>query len=233
MKNPATVKNARLMCKTRLGLQCGLTLIELMVALSVFAVLGVLAWRGSTELLETQARLETRFARVAQVDRALARLERDLLGILLPLPPAPGHASEPTFFDRPDTLATLMPGQEPPLAGVAFRTLLQGAQGGRRVAWVLHEDGDLHWWRWPDLGLPPLAETPLTLDPSFSLASSRPEHDRVLAFVAGFSVRYAHAQRWFPQWPPEGMGEAERPAAIEITLTLPDLGPIVRIHALH
>jgi general secretion pathway protein J len=211
--------------------QGGLTLIELMLALAILAVLGVLAFRGTTQLLQTQAQLAERFERLAQVDRALARLERDLLGLLAPLPRPSGQKSESTFMDRPDTLTVLAPGLEPPISeGLAFLSLLQGSQGGRRVAWLRQGDA-LHWWRWPhpDPVLWPAGEGLPRENPALALP---PENDRMLEGVIGFSVRYAHSQQWAANWPPQGLGDGDIPSAIEITLKLTDFGEIVRIYAL-
>ena len=59
--------------------QRGLTLIELMVALAIFAVLGVLSYRALAEVSTSRTRLEEGFERWRSIGRAMQRIDADLL----------------------------------------------------------------------------------------------------------------------------------------------------------
>ena len=73
----------------------GLTLIELMVALAIFAVLGVLSYRGLAEVGHSQARLEEGFERWRAISRCVQRIDTDLLQAV-----APGAALVPGSVAR-------------------------------------------------------------------------------------------------------------------------------------
>ena len=62
----------------------GLTLIELMVALAIFAVLGVLSYRALAEVSTSRTRLEEGFQRWRAVSRAVQRMDTDLLQVTSP-----------------------------------------------------------------------------------------------------------------------------------------------------
>ena len=64
--------------------QRGLTLIELMVALAIFAVLGVLSYRALAEVSTSRTRLEEGFERWRSVGRAMQRIDADLLQLVAP-----------------------------------------------------------------------------------------------------------------------------------------------------
>ena len=64
--------------------QRGLTLIELMVALAIFAVLGVLSYRALAEVSTSRTRLEDGFERWRNIGRAMQRIDADLLQVVAP-----------------------------------------------------------------------------------------------------------------------------------------------------
>lgn len=57
----------------------GMTLIELLVALAVFAVLGTLTWRGTTQMIDSRQILEHELQRWRELGRALHVIENELL----------------------------------------------------------------------------------------------------------------------------------------------------------
>lgn len=113
----------------------GLTLIELMVAVAVFAVLGVLSWQGLSRIADGQARVEAELARWRAIDRALHRIEGRLLQ---------AAAYEAAAARRPQAVLEHAPGD--PTAALGFQALAPG--GARREAFLL-EGGALQWRRWP------------------------------------------------------------------------------------
>ncbi|MDP3635854.1 MAG: type II secretion system protein GspJ [Azonexus sp.] len=60
----------------------GLTLIELLVALTIFAILGALSWRALSEASLSQSRLEEGFQRWRSLVRSIQRIDSDLLLIV-------------------------------------------------------------------------------------------------------------------------------------------------------
>jgi general secretion pathway protein J len=63
---------------TRSRMQAGFTLIEVMIAITIMAVLSVMAWRGLDSVSRANSALERRTEGVAKLLRALDQLERDL-----------------------------------------------------------------------------------------------------------------------------------------------------------
>ncbi|MBN8751898.1 MULTISPECIES: prepilin-type N-terminal cleavage/methylation domain-containing protein [Variovorax] len=69
--------------------QRGFTLIEVMIAIALMAVLSVMAWRGLDSVTRANAMLEQRTDNVARLMRALDQLERDVaLRATTELPPS-------------------------------------------------------------------------------------------------------------------------------------------------
>lgn len=58
--------------------QAGFTLVEVMIAITIMAVLSVMAWRGLDSVSRANAMLEQRTEDMARLLRALDQLERDL-----------------------------------------------------------------------------------------------------------------------------------------------------------
>lgn len=68
--------------------QRGFTLIEVMIAITLMAVLSVMAWRGLDSVTRANAMLEQRTDNIARLMRALDQLERDMsLRATTELPP--------------------------------------------------------------------------------------------------------------------------------------------------
>jgi len=112
----------------------GLTLIELIVALAVFAVLGTLSYRGVAQLADSRARLGTDLERWRAVERALNVIETELLQVAAPLPIA---AAVPVLESRRSG------------GGSELQLLsLSSGDAPRRVAFR-HDGGRLEWLRWP------------------------------------------------------------------------------------
>ncbi|HRP98513.1 MAG TPA: prepilin-type N-terminal cleavage/methylation domain-containing protein, partial [Rhodocyclaceae bacterium] len=66
-------------------LRCrGLTLVELVVALAVFAILGTLTWRGTAQLVDGGAAVDRELERWREIGRALHIIESELLQVVAP-----------------------------------------------------------------------------------------------------------------------------------------------------
>lgn len=193
----------------------GFTLLELLVAIAIFAILGTLAMSGYTQLQRQSEYAEQRLARVREVQRAVQLIVQDLsqieprpvregLGeIRVPAVAAGTAVDYPLQFTRAGWSNT---------AGLARPTL-------QRVGYRVDGEG---LWRdhWA------------TLDRTMTV---EPVRVQLLAGVRSVSFRFMTPERsWVERWPLiEGAttvdAERQRPAAIEVTLDLEDWGEIRRL----
>ena len=196
----------------------GFTLLELLVAMAIFAILGTLALSGYTELQKQSEYAEQRLERVREVQRAVQTIAQDLAQI------EPRPIREPLGETRlPAVLATdsIEYGLQftragwSNTAGLARPTL-------QRVGYRLDQEG---LWRdhWQVL------DRTLTLEPV---------RTRLLGKVRNLRFRFMNgAREWVDRWP-EGAGAAGgagpdqdrlRPAAVEVIIELEDWGEIRRV----
>jgi general secretion pathway protein J len=195
----------------------GFTLLEVLVAMAIFAVLGILAMSGYNELSRQGARVEQSMQRVRAVQLAIMRITQDFAE----LEPRPvrdplGSATEAVLLSnaRIGDLAQLTRAGWSNPAGVARSTL-------QRVAYRI-EDGKLIREHWTVLDRT-LATEPVTAE--------------MLDGVNGARLRFMDRNRvWSDQWPPvaaqSGNLQAnpnDRPIAVEITLELEDFGELTRL----
>jgi len=191
----------------------GFTLLELLVAIGIFALISGIAYGSLTRLMSDRARLqsEQEFWRVLSLtftrleddlSQARERSVRDVIGF-----------TQPAFRGQPtDTRAIAAPSMEFTRGGVL--TFSAGARSDlQRVAYRL-VDGTLKRLTWPVLDLGPQTvplETPL------------------LNQVEEFRVRfYAPAGAWLDLWPAEGIGET-LPRGVEVKVTLKGRGEFTRL----
>lgn len=191
----------------------GFTLIEMLVAVAILAVLGATTWRGLGVVLETRAAVERESERWREVGMFFARLEQDFAALaprpvrdaagrvqpaLAGLPAAPGPDDAPLAFTRFG--APEGPGDHPPPERVGYRV----------------RDGRVEQVRWDALDRTPRTAT---------LA-------RVLvADVRALELRYLDERgAWLSAWPrPDAPDAAVLPAAVEATLVLAGGERVVRV----
>jgi general secretion pathway protein J len=193
----------------------GFTLLELLVAMAIFAILGTLALSGYTELQRQSEYAEQRLERVREVQRAVQTIAQDF-GQLEPRPIREplGEALIPAVLavDSVEYLVQFTRAGWSNTAGLPRPTL-------QRVGYRLDGEG---LWRdhWPVLDRT-LAQEPVRV--------------RLLTNVRTVRLRFMNASReWVDRWPPgDGTGflgsERLLPAAVEITLDLEDWGEIRRV----
>jgi general secretion pathway protein J len=192
----------------------GFTLIEMLVALVILAMLSIAGYRGLNAMIQTRDHLakETRhwqylsqfFARMEQdISQAVHRPIRDRNGILQPT-----WVGHPTPIDEEDAELAFT------RCGVPDPTSTQFAP--QRIAYRF-ENNSIVMLHWKSLDRAPNA-----------VAVRYP----LLEGVREFKLRYMDAVgNWYPQWPISNVG-LDLPAAAEASLTLSSGEIITRVFAL-
>ena len=192
----------------------GFTLLEVLVAIAIFAFVGVMALSGYTQLQKQSEYQQSRLERVREVQRAVQTIAQDLTQL------EPRAIREPIGDQHVPAL----------LAGESVEYKLEFTRAGwtntaglprptlQRVAYRLDQDG---LWRdhWRVLD---------------RTQASEPVRVRLLSNVRAVTFRFLSPSReWIDRWPQPGGNPAEqeraRPAAVEVTLELEDWGLIKRV----
>jgi len=192
--------------------QRGLTLLELLIATAVFALVGVMAYAALFSVLDSRDSTRRQADRLAAVQYAVSRMVDDIR----------------QFADRP--VRAQVPSEGAPLFtptdGVRLLTLTRGGRPNpadqarsslARVHWLLDEDDRL------------LRATHAHTD---ALPGQTPQRRVLLERVDSVELRFLdRASRWQQRWPPlnTAAGETPLPRAVEFTLELADWGEIVRL----
>jgi general secretion pathway protein J len=189
-------------------------LLEVLVAIAIFAFVGVMALSGYTQLQKQTEYQQQRLERVREVQRAVQTLSQDLTQI------EPRSIREPIGDQHIPAV----------LAGESVEYKIEFTRAGwtntaglarptlQRVAYRLDQDG---LWRdhWRVLD---------------RTQTSEPVRVRLLSGVRTVTFRFLSPSReWIDRWPQPGGNPAEqeraRPAAVEVTLELEDWGQIRRV----
>lgn len=187
----------------------GFTLVELLVALAVFAAMAAIAQAALSAVVAVRVALDQRSGEVDALARTLATIERDLRAVV----------ARPVRIDRENRLPALLAGE----GGLELSTLGRGGAGDataarlERVAYALTGDR-LERLRWP---VPDRAD------------GTRPDRAPMLEGVLALRSRYLAVDgRWHDRWPPAGAGAGAAvplPRAAEITLEHARLGRLLRL----
>ncbi len=191
----------------------GFTLLELMVALGIFALVSAIAYGSLTRFMSDRERLESEhefwralsltFTRMEEdLSQARERSVRDAIGF-----PQPAFRGQPT-----DTRSTGLPSVEFTRGGVV--TYDSGPRSDlQRVAYRL-VDGTLKRIVWPVLDQGP---------------ETKPLESPLLDNVDDFRVRFfAPAGVWLDEWPAAGISQV-LPRGVEVKLTLKGHGEFTRL----
>lgn len=197
--------------------QKGFTLLEVLVAITITAVMSVLAFQSFDNAITAQERTQIKLDRIGRLDRAWITIETDLRNSLARGNISPFGDLLPAFTVDPQEdywLSLVRGGKANPLHFP--RSELS------RVAYRL-EDGVV--WRdsWIDPG-----------NPDEELAYQQKLLDGVEEITVRVMARGAKSVRdgpWLEEWPPAAAQEA-LPQAIEITFELEQEGEIIRLFAM-
>lgn len=205
----------------------GFTLLELLVAIAVLAVVGALGYRGLNSVLEAEARLQAESRRWSDIALLFSQLSEDLTMAVgrttrdatdLTGPALVLTASTGTVVDAGSAMASASANEQGGDAqlvvtrlGIGEGTAPQSAP--RRVGYRLR-DGTLEYVVWPDLDAAPGA-TPAAYE--------------LLGDVADLKWQALDVDgRWDAVWPANRPASA-LPRAVSVRVTLADGGEITRI----
>lgn len=202
-----------------LSAQRGFTLLELLVAMLLFAVMSVVAYQGLRAVLEANEVSRGHAGQLADLQVSLSVLERDLAQLV-------DVRVRDEFGDRLPPLR-LLAGNEQPLLEIV-RAGAGGEQRLRRTAWRLTERG-LERELWPAVDVADADS--VRLQPFADLVAE----DERLGVETGFRfiVRGASGLERLDSWPPADLDpeSTQLPLAVEVQLDLPRLGVIRRLIA--
>ena len=201
--------------------QAGFTLVEVLVALSIMAVLAAMAWQGIDAMARTREASNAAVERTLRIQTALAQWERDLQSL------QDTQVVPPLRFD-----------------GATLRLTREAEGGVQLVAWSLR-DGS--WWRWASPAVTRESELQEHWLRSQQLIGNEPGTLRVLDDARQQLVYFYRGNGWAnaqsaadlaapvsPASPPASGAAPSEPAAVEqlpsgvrLVLTLGD-APITR-----
>lgn len=191
--------------------QAGFTLIEVMIALAIFATMAALSYLLFDQSTRASSAISNQMSELQLLQRTLQSLSTDLAQL------QPRPVREP---GSPTSRAAL-------LADTRNLYVLELTRGGyanplgvprataMRVAYRLDE-GDLVRTQWPAL------DNPLNVEPRELV---------LLEDVVRFELRFLGdaGAEWLPQWPPFGGGGGGRPRAVELIIEHERWGEIRRL----
>ena len=187
----------------------GFSLIEILVALVVFAAMAAITWGALGQVVRTRTVLAEQQQRFAAIVRAAGDLDRDLRQAVSR--PVRGHVGEALP-------AVLGDGSRIELSRIGFANpRVEQRSQVERVGYRF-EDGGLRRERWPVLD---------------RAAGSRAESRELLDRVDALQLRYLGDDgSWRDSWPPREARREQLPKAIEWRLQLADFGELRRVVAL-
>jgi general secretion pathway protein J len=191
----------------------GFTLLELLIAIAIFALLGLATYRMLDSVLKTDATTRAHELQIRELVRGMAAFERDILQV------TPRPARDPFGEQRPALLGEEIDGVALELSRVGWRNPLgQPRAAVQRVRWELSgEKWQRRYWK--------------VLDQS---QDSQPQIQQVLDGVTRMELRYLDGDgNWRNSWPPSDGDrdeqQAELPRALELVLEHRRYGELRRV----
>jgi general secretion pathway protein J len=189
----------------------GFTLLEVLLAIGIVALIAALGYRALSALSESETRLTAEATRWRALDLFFARLEGDLRQAM-PRPARLSDQFEPALLASADAAGNSL--VEFSRAGPEFA--LEPGSAGQRLAYRLR-DGAIEILYWASY------DRPVGVDPTpYTLLSG----------VSRFQIVYlTQSGAWADSWPVTG--EAPLPRGVKVDLTLTSGEAIERWLALH
>ncbi len=184
----------------------GFTLIEILIALAILALVAVLGYRAVSSLTESEARLAAESERWRGLDALFARIESDMR-LALPRTVRAGEASEPGWLAGTDERGNAV--LRIARAGPEFAQ--EPGSAGQRIGYRVR-DGAVEVLYWPHL------DQPEGVAPAvYALAGG----------IAHFEIAYLDRRgAWHDRWPL--LGESVLPRAVRVLLSLDDGNSVER-----
>jgi general secretion pathway protein J len=179
--------------------QTGFTLLEVLIAVAIFALLGMAGYSGLDAVLKARARMDAENQQWRAVALFWTRLGRDLTAQVDRPARLRGSAAQAAFLGESTVTGEY--------AAQLELTRLGAAEAGKsppeRVAYRLRE-GKVEWLRWPALDSDPRAT---------------PDVAVLLEHVVELTFSYRDkAGIWNARWPPSS--QASHPTAVKVILKL-------------
>ena len=184
----------------------GFTLLEILIALAILALIAVLGYRAVASLTDSEVRLTAEAERWRGLDGLFARLEADMRGAQ-PRDVRVGGGAEPAWLGNPDARgnAELRFSRAGPEFGI------EPGSAGQRIGYRLRDDV-VEVLYWPHFDHPAGA-----IPVAYALADG----------IARFRIAFLDSGgTWRDRWPV--LGEAAVPRAVRVELTLGGGETVVR-----
>jgi general secretion pathway protein J len=192
----------------------GFTLLELLVAVAIFAVLSAMAYGGLSNVIDNSQQTETSMQRLQQVQLAMLKISRDFTQIAQRnIRDEYGNSKDYILSGEDDDIFIEFSRNGRRNPAELLRSHLQ------RVAYKL-EDNQLSRLDWPHLD---------------RTGEMQPYESVLLDQVEAASIRFLdNNNEWHDDWPPlnatsQPGDDSETLSAIEFTLELQDWGELVRL----
>lgn len=185
--------------------QHGFTLLEVVVAVALFAVVAALAYGGLDSVLRARGQLEAQATQLARLQFAVGQIERDLRA-------AAARPVRDGFGQRQPALIGSSTGIE--LSRYGYANALDASRAEIERAAYRRVEDRLQRLRWPVLDRAP---------------GTLPEQIELLEGVSDFRLRYfARSGREYDRWPAPGSNEL-LPVRVEVEIELAGFGRIQRL----
>ncbi|MES9825110.1 MAG: type II secretion system minor pseudopilin GspJ [Candidatus Thiodiazotropha endolucinida] len=192
----------------------GFTLLELLIAITIFAILATFVYSGLKVILDTEHQTSLYGQRIAKLQLGLNLMQRDIEQ-LVGRPVRDQHGDQQPALKSGGISGILLE-----LTRGGFSNPMQLSRSNlQRVGYVL-EDNTLFRLTWPTLDRP---------------RESEPHRQKLIEEISSLElVFYDKALQEKREWPPRTIGEADEdpsllPVSIELKLELEDWGTIRRL----